>query len=299
MYDALPTGTIMPSDPIGLRQLERLHLLAAENAKLQAENRAQQDELLALRQENLTLQRANSQLREIDAAKDQVWRRLGHELRTPLNFVTGFASILGDEIPGQLNSRQQEYVRKILGGADRILRLVDTFVNLAELEAGTLALDRRPTSVGRLVEDVVQAFKPLADHKMIRLVSKVNVGIEPLIDGPRVALVLSNLLANAIQHNPDGGFVTVRARVQDGELLAEVEDSGSGLHPLDIERILSRDDLTPSPNEGGGLGLGVTLGRRLVNAHGGRLGLKSELGCGSTFWFTLPIESQDDLGLCA
>lgn len=246
------------------------------------------DRVAMLTQENAFLRAELERLKRSERAKDVIWSRLGHALRTKLNFVTGFASILGDEIPGQLNRRQQAYVRKILDGADRILRLVDTFGDLAALEAGTLNLARRPTPFMPLVEEAVRACRPLADHKLIRVSLKVDVLEEPSIDGPRVTLALAHLISNAIQQNPEGGMVAVRSRVTGNELRVEVEDGGAGLHPDQVERMLRSEEISPDDD---GTGLGMAIARKLVEAHGGRFGLNSEPGRGTTFWFTLPVET--------
>ncbi|MDB5099166.1 MAG: histidine kinase [Cyanobacteria bacterium RYN_339] len=203
-----------------------------------------------------------------------------HEVRTALNAITGFASILGDEIPGRLNDHQQAYVGKILGSADRIQRLINTLVDLAALESGTFRLERRHTTYAALVAETVQAFKPLAEHKLVRLVVDVDVPHDPWVDGPRVALALSNLLSNALAHNPTGGFVEVKACIKGDELITSVTDGGPGLRDDDAERALA-----------GQAGLGLRIGRKLIEAHGGRLGVDTSLGNGATFWYALPLSS--------
>jgi signal transduction histidine kinase len=204
-----------------------------------------------------------------------------HDVRTALNAITGYASILGDEIPGRLNERQQDYVGKILGSADRIQRLVNTLVDLAAMAGGAFQLERRETAYAALVADAIQPFKPLAEHKLVRIVMDVEVDVDPRIDGPRVALVLSNLLSNALAHNPTGGFVEVKARVVGDELITSVKDGGPGLRQDDAARAVA-----------GEAGLGLRVGKQLIEAHGGQLGVETTLGDGATFWFSLPLAPQ-------
>lgn len=270
MSEALPDlapPAALPSEPAPVTVPDRTAALVAEVEALRAEN---------------------ARLKAVDRAKDTIWKRVGHELRTPLNFVTGFASILGDEIPGQLNRRQQDYVRKILDGADRILRLVDTFVDVAALEAGTFRLERRRTPLGPLIRDVLGTLRPLADHKLIRLVPRGPMDLAPVVDGPRIALALANLVSNAIKANPEGGVVEVRVVLTGARLVLEVEDRGRGLHADDVAKLLSREGLFAAPADGGGLGLGLAVSRRLVEAHGGCITVRSELGVGSVFAIELP-----------
>jgi PAS domain S-box-containing protein len=240
------------------------------------------------------LAEANERLREADRHKDEFLSVISHELRTPLNFITGFASVLDDEVPGPLNALQHAYVGKILTGADRMLLLVNDLLDAAKLQAGKFDLAPQPTAYLPVVEEVVATLRPLADRHELRLDVLIEAEAVPVIDGPRVVQVLTNLVGNAIKFTPKGGRVTVRAFVRGDELVTQVMDTGRGIADSDIPRLFQRfEQLDMSATrEAGGTGLGLTICKALVEAHGGAIGVLSERGRGSTFWFTLPMTGR-------
>ncbi len=241
------------------------------------------------------LSKANEALRAVDRYKDEFLSVISHELRTPLNFITGFASILDDEVPGPLNETQQSYIHKILTGADRMLSLVNNLLDMSRLQAGKLSLVCEPTAYAPLVEEVVASLRPLADDRWVELTADVAAPASVHVDPQRILQVLTNLVDNAIKFSPQGGKVQIKAFVQgkaSPELVTEVIDVGEGISEADLPKLFQRfqqADMS-STRKVGGTGLGLSIAKALIEAHGGTIGVRSELGKGSTFWFTLPLE---------
>ncbi len=235
-------------------------------------------------------------LGKLDRMKDDFLAVISHELRTPLNFITGFASILDDEVAGPLNETQQSYVKKILNGADRMLFHVNNLVEMSRMSAGKLSIQPSATAYPSLVAHVLHSLRPLAEDKRIRLEADLQVGGEVLIDGQRITQVISNLLDNAIKFTPTGGHVTIKAYAQEDRLITEITDTGIGIAEEDLPKIFRRFvqlDMT-STRTVGGTGLGLSICKFIVEAHGGSIGARSEgPGKGSTFWFSLPLVREE------
>ncbi|MFN3429781.1 MAG: sensor histidine kinase [Candidatus Sericytochromatia bacterium] len=240
------------------------------------------------------LSQAIERLHRADRVKDEFLSVISHELRTPLNFITGFASILDDELDGPLNPLQHLHLGKILSGSERMLHLVNDLLDFAKLQAGKFDLSPSPTAYAPLLEDVAASLRPLADHKHVAIEVDVDVPGEPNVDETRVVQVLTNLVNNAIKFTAPGGRVRLAARVVGGEVLTEVTDTGVGIAETDIPKLFSRFkqlDMSAT-REASGTGLGLAISKALVEAHGGTIGVRSQRGEGSTFWFKLPFEAS-------
>jgi PAS domain S-box-containing protein len=238
------------------------------------------------------LRQANAQLRQVDRYKDEFLSVISHELRTPLNFITGFASILDDEVDGPLTPKQHLHLGKILAGSDRMLSLVNDLLDFAKLQAGKFDLSPEPTPYAPLVDDVVTSMRPLADHRGVTLETDVQVPMPPMLDGVRVVQVLTNLISNAVKFTGKGGTIRVSATVEDGALVTRVSDTGMGIAESDIPKLFNRFrqlDMSTT-RAAGGTGLGLAISKALIEAHGGAIGVESAVGRGSTFWFRLPME---------
>jgi PAS domain S-box-containing protein len=228
-------------------------------------------------------------LEEVDRYKDEFLTIVSHELRTPLNFIMGFASILEDD--ELLSTAHRAYITKILAGADRMLNLVNDLLDMARIKAGKFTLEPRPTPYGEVVQAVLDTMKPLADRKAIALEATIDVAQPAMVDPQRIIQALTNLVGNAVKFTPSGGRICVRAFTRGNELVTEVQDTGVGI-PGDqrahIFEKFTQADMSMT-RQAGGTGLGLPITRNLIEAHGGRIGVDSEPGEGSTFWFTLPM----------
>ena len=232
-----------------------------------------------------------AELREADRAKDDFLSVISHEPRTPLNFITGFGSILEDEVAGPLNSKQQEYLRKMLLGAERMLVLVNDLLDFAKIQAGKLDMLPTPTDFAPLVEEVHATLTPLAEQKNLTLATDVPTDLVLNVDGPRIVQVLSNLVGNSIKFTPPGGHIRIASRRDGNDLLTEVTDTGIGISAADQSKLFTRFrqlDMS-STRQVGGTGLGLSISKAIVEGHGGHIGVRSEKGKGSTFWFRLPL----------
>lgn len=250
---------------------------------------ALRDEVARLRAENEALRAELARARAGDATGRRhqldLLASFSHDMRTSLNDITGFASILDDEIPGNLNARQRGFLGKIIGGADRLLRLVENLVADGSMHAGEQVGPRLATDVRTLVAEAVEPLRPMAGNKMTRIQVHVDVPGRPALDRRGVGLVLSNLVSNALQQNGLGGMIAVDARVDGDAIRFEVRDYGPGLTADALAAFAAAgDEPGQGPRE-----FAMALGRRVVEAHGGQLGVENAAaGAGTIVWFRLP-----------
>ena len=214
---------------------------------------------------------------------------VAHELRTPLTTIKGSLEGLMD---GVLQPDAETY-GQILEESERLGRLVDDLQELSRVESGAYTLDRQPLDVAALAATAVKRLARQFDEKQITLSLSLPADLPPLpADEDRILQVLTNLLNNALQYTPASGSVTVSAQKNAEFVQFSVQDSGAGLSPADLELVFTRfyrADKSRSRQAGGGSGIGLTIARHLVEAHGGRIWVESPgPGLGSTFYFTLP-----------
>jgi len=235
-----------------------------------------------------------SHLQRIDRLKDEFLSTLSHELRTPLNAFTGFGSILADGVAGELTPRQLSYLERMLGASDHMLSLVEQLLDVANIQGGKLKLRPIPVRFGELARDAFALVENQAARKGITLRLELAADLPDVsCDPTRIRQVMVNLAGNALKFTPAPGIVTLRARPEGRQVHCEVEDTGIGIAADHFELIFDRFAQADMSNtrEADGLGLGLFIAKALVEAHGGSMGLKSELGKGSMFWFRLPLEA--------
>jgi PAS domain S-box-containing protein len=273
---------------------DRIRAQEAQQAlmeQLRDRNKQIEDEVKRRTQE---LEEANERLRQADLYKDEFLSVISHELRTPLNFIMGFASILDDEVAGALSGPQHDYLQRILYGAERMLTLVDDLLDFAKVQAGKLVLMPRKVAYPPLVDEVIDALKPLAAQKHIALEAQVDVPEPTFLDDQRIVQVLTNLVSNGIKFTPEGGRVSVLAWQEGGQVVTEVTDTGMGITEEDLPCLFVRFkqlDMSAT-REAGGTGLGLSITKALVEAHGGCIEASSRgRGQGATFRFRLPLQA--------
>ena len=231
-----------------------------------------------------------TQLEQVESMRRQLIGDVTHELRTPLTSIKGYMEGLVD---GVLPSTPETF-NQIHREADRLSRLVDDLQELSRVEAKAYSLDIRSVTVSNLVQTTVKRLTPQARDKRITLHSNLPADLPPLqADEDRLTQVLVNLAANAIQYTPEGGDVTISAVRQTDEIHISVKDTGVGIPPEHLANLFTRFyrvDKSRSRNAGGGSGIGLTIAKHLVEAHGGRIWAESQgNGQGSTFTFSLKI----------
>jgi signal transduction histidine kinase/ActR/RegA family two-component response regulator/putative methionine-R-sulfoxide reductase with GAF domain len=240
------------------------------------------------------LEEQSRELEEASRHKSEFLASMSHELRTPLNAVLGFSEVLLERMFGDLNERQEEYLRDIHGSGRHLLELLNDILDLSKVEAGRMELSYTVLDVRTLLDDAASMVREGAETGGLSL--EVDVTDEPAVyaDELRVRQVLLNLMANAVKFTPAGGSVTVRAHRVGDRVAIEVADTGVGIPPEDQERIFeSFQQGGRGPSREEGTGLGLTLSRRLIELHGGMLTVASEVGVGSEFRFTLPAQVDE------
>jgi two-component system phosphate regulon sensor histidine kinase PhoR len=230
-------------------------------------------------------------LRQTEALKDQFLGILSHELRTPINAITGFGTILADELAGPLTASQRAYLDKLLGATDALLALVDDLLDMTRIQAGKLSLVAGPARVAEAATGALEAARGRAARKDLSISLELADGLPTVwADEARLRQVIAHLLDNALKFTPAGGRVTLGARADGDGVIVTVQDTGPGIPPEDVPRLFQRFaqlDMTAT-REAGGLGLGLSICKALVEAHHGRIGVESAPGQGSAFWFWLP-----------
>jgi signal transduction histidine kinase len=218
---------------------------------------------------------------------------MSHELRTPLNAIIGFSQVLREEMVGEVNEKQAEYLEDILSSGNHLLSLINDVLDLSKVEAGQVDLELAPFSLQEALERGVAMVRERATRDGVQVTLAANVDIDVVAgDERRIRQVIFNLLSNAVKFTPTGGSVDVWATQVNGEVSVSVADTGRGIAGEDLRRIFEEFQQTEAGIEQGeGTGLGLTLSKRLVELHGGRIWVDSELGKGSTFVFTLPVRA--------
>jgi signal transduction histidine kinase/DNA-binding response OmpR family regulator len=276
-----PRPSLFDGDDVAL-----VRALGVRSAQLvlRREVLAAQEDLAARLEETV------SALEAASAAKSDFLASMSHELRTPLNAIIGFSSLMSaqPEVDGNLRV-PREWVEHIRTGGDHLLALINDVLDLAKVESGRLELVKASVDIGGAVAASIGGLRPLADRKNQRLESSVEPSIVIEADPGRLRQILYNLLSNAIKYTPDQGTISVVVTRADGEVRIAVSDTGAGIASDDHDRVFEEFRQVGDPTQHqSGTGLGLALTRRLVEAHGGRIELDSELGRGSTFVVALP-----------
>jgi signal transduction histidine kinase len=282
---------LKPYDP-GILKAKVAVFVELYKQKLQLQRQA-----LLMKQQAELLQEANERLLQADRYKDEFLSVISHELRTPLNFITGFASLLDDEVVGPVTGEQHDCLGKILNCADRMLHLVNDLLDFAKIQAEKFMLEIRPLEYAALVEEIVGSFRSLAEPRHIEIETTLSVDVPVAMDGARIGQVLTNLISNAIKFTPEGGHIHIRgyllgdAAAADCQLVTEVTDTGIGIAQENLGKVFEKFkqlDMSAT-RQVGGTGLGLSISKALVEAHGGKIGVTSIERRGSTFSFVLPL----------
>lgn len=248
-----------------------------------------------LQQNNQRLGEANEKLRELDKLKSQFLSVATHELRTPLSIILGYNSMLSEMLRDRLDEQEQETLRESVSACKRLIRLVNSMLDVTQIESGKMRMHFEPTDLRRIINSVGTLFQQEARSK------KVHIGVElpsrlprVVMDPERIEQVLVNLVGNALKFTEAGGSITVSVRSVEGGVRVAISDTGIGIAPEDRAKIFDefaqvRRQAKNRQKEGSGLGLAIA--RRIVEAHRGTLDVESEVGRGSTFHFTIPADA--------
>jgi signal transduction histidine kinase len=255
------------------------------------------DELGALaadvNQMNDELSRLYAELEATSQHKSEFLANMSHELRTPLNAIIGFTQVLRERMFGDINEKQEEYLEDILSSGNHLLSLINDVLDLSKVEAGQVELAMGPFSLRKTLERGVVVVRERAIDDEVRVAIAADPDAD-IVEGDerRIQQVVFNLLWNAVKFTPAGGAVDVSTARVNGEVKVSVSDTGPGIAPEDHERLFEEfQQADAGIEQREGTGLGLALSKRLVELHGGRIWVESELGHGSTFVFTLPAGS--------
>ena len=228
---------------------------------------------------------ARDQLAQSIRSRDDVLGIVAHDLRNPLNVITTASSMLHQRLP---DMRARRSVERILRAAQRAEHLIDDLLDVSAIESGHFAVEKRPFDAAAAVLAAIEMQQGLAASSSVILASDLAPGLPPIqADGERVLEVLENLVGNAIKFTPAGGTIVIGARAQNAELVLWVKDTGAGIPPEQIPHLFDRF-WQAAKGDRRGAGLGLTICRAIVDAHGGRIWVESEPGVGSTVFFSLP-----------
>ena len=243
--------------------------------------------------------RAEEEREELLRLKEEFIDNISHELRTPLFSIQGFVRLI---LQGKVSDPeiQWEFLTRVAEQANRLVALVDDLLDVSRMEKGRLQLQQEEVQVQDIAERVVSQLANIANERSIALAARMDSSLPCIeVDARRVEQVLVNLVGNALKFTSPDGRVVVRAGVEGGELLVRVSDTGIGIPPEAMPYLFSRFYQVDgsATRRAVGAGLGLYISKQLVEAHGGRIWVESELGRGSTFSFTLPLRSSGDSAL--
>jgi signal transduction histidine kinase len=216
---------------------------------------------------------------------------MSHELRSPLNAIIGFSEVLTERMFGELNDKQAEYLKDIHVSGQHLLSLINDILDLSKIEAWRMELEATDFDLPSAIDDALTLVRERASRRGMRLGSTIDERLGMIGgDERKVKQVLLNLLSNALKFTPEGGRIDVGAR-RDGDMAElSVADTGIGIAPEDQEAVFEEfRQVGAAGKKAEGTGLGLALSRKFIELHGGRIWVKSQLGSGSTFTFTLPL----------
>jgi signal transduction histidine kinase len=238
------------------------------------------------------IQQAQGEARELERLKNEFIAITSHELRTPLGLILGHATFLR-ELVGE---EHQDQVDAIVRSAAKLKEIIESLSSMDNQQSGTASLRSRKISVARIIEDVASSFRDMAIQKGVALKVEKDPNQELLVeaDSSKVAIALSNLVKNAIAFTNQGGYILLRGLSEPGYVKVMVEDNGIGIPAKDLPHVFERFYQVEShlTRRHGGMGLGLSVAKAMIEMHNGRIWIESMEGAGSRFIFMLPVESE-------
>jgi len=250
---------------------------------------------IKVRERTKKLEEAINELKALNHIKTQFLANISHELRTPLNSIIGFAEILQDELFGDLNQQQKEYVEIILNSAHDLLQDIEDILDISSIEIGKITIDKQMISLEDIIDSVINIIRPQIKKNKLNLNIKIEDDLPKILADPiRIKQVLANFLSNAIKFTPENGLITVTAFKEGNKVGVSVEDTGIGIKKEDQENIFKEfyQGEGSSKHPSSGVGLGLPLSKKIIDLHNGEIELESEYGKGTNITFYLPIDSE-------
>lgn len=241
-----------------------------------------------------TLLSSQDEARDLDRLKNEFIAITSHELRTPLGLILGHSTFLRELVGNEF----QEQVDTIIRNATRLKEIIENLSSVDNYQTGGASLRSRKVSITRIIEDISAAFRGMAMQKGVTLKAETERGEELLVDadGSKISIVLSNLVKNALTFTNNGGYVRIRGGLESGFVKIAVEDDGVGIPAKDLPFVFDRFYQVEShlTRKHGGMGLGLSVAKVMIELHGGRIWAESKEGMGSRFIFLLPLETKSD-----
>lgn len=239
----------------------------------------------------------NEKILEADKAKNEFLANVSHELRTPLNAILGFSEILATNLYGVLNPKQAEYIQDIRVSGIHLMSMINEILDISKIEANAMKLVRSNFYISRALDEVVNILEPLARKKSITLNKIMDEDFEVYADYQKIQQILYNLVNNAIKFSPDEGNVDIEALFEGNTFSIKVHDNGIGIdekyHGKIFAKFVQLDSAYTKKESSTGLGLTIT--KELVELHGGKISLMSEVNNGSTFIVSIPLVTQENV----
>jgi signal transduction histidine kinase len=275
-------------------------------AQILAFGQVNSDELETLRRELLSLtgelstlsrelEKRNAELRRLNQLKNEFLGMAAHDLRRPASIVLNYAEFIGDEIAASTDNNQREYLETIRHAAESMSHIIDDFLDVSMIEAGKFSLDIQPHDAQVVLENSLCVGRLQAAKKGVRLEVETEDSLRPVwLDGPKIEQVITNLVANAIEHSPTGTSVRIAMNANGESMNVSVADSGSGVVPGERERLFNPFQQGCARKTAGerSTGLGLAIARKIIECHGGTIGVDSPEGEGATFFFSLPKDTR-------
>ena len=234
-----------------------------------------------------------TRLLSFEELKNNLVATVAHEFRTPLTSLHMSIHLLTEQLVGPLTEKQADLIYAAREDCERLQNIVDELLDLSRIQSGRLELRKSPLEIESLARKALETLRSTAELRGVELRFEIVPGLgHVLADPDRIQLVFSNLLANAIRHSPSGGAVALRVDVAKSAARFQVIDQGPGV-PAEYQQAIFEKYFRVPGAPAGGAGLGLFIAREIVQAHGGEIGVESEAGGGSRFWFTLPLQPAD------
>jgi PAS domain S-box-containing protein len=237
------------------------------------------------------LKQAEEEARAAKQARDDLLATVSHDLRIPLTTMKLSAGMIGRALAQSDVARASRLATTIIHAAERMETLIEQLLQLAQLEAKGLPIQRRKVEAAALCDSALEILGPASLAKKIRLESHCSAGLAVSVDCDRIIQVVSNIVGNAIKFTPEGGSITIRAERTDSEVLFSIADTGPGIASEELPRIWNR--FWKAKSDGSGFGLGLAIAKAIIEVHGGRIWAESKIGAGTTFYFTLRAADGD------